>query len=79
MQAMALLGANLRRAMKARFPNDDLRAFSIRVGCSRATLQKMLKGDGSVALGKYLEAAQLLGVTTGFENLFTIEPSLFDD
>jgi len=39
----------------------------------------MLKGEGSVALGKYLDAAELLGVKDGFENLFTIEPGLFDD
>lgn len=79
MQAMELLGANLRVAIKARFPNDDLKAFSIRLGCSRATLQKMLKGEGSVALGTYLGAAELLGVKEGFEDLFKMELSLFDD
>ena len=79
MQNIISLGVNLRKSMKATFPNDDLKAFSVRLGCSRATLQKMLKGDSSVAIGKYLLAAELLDATQGFDNLFKIEPSLFDD
>lgn len=73
------LGRNLKAAIKTRFPNDDLRAFALRLGCSRSTLQKMIKGDGSVALGRYLDAAVLLDSTEGLEQLFAIKPSLFDE
>ena len=48
------LGGNLRRARKRRFPKDDLAAFALRIGVSRSTLQKMEKGDLTVALGEVL-------------------------
>lgn len=73
------LGQHLRRARQQRFPSDDLAAFSIRIGCSRATLQKMEKGDLSVALGKYYRAAEVLGLEATFEGLLKLEESLFDD
>lgn len=73
------LGANLRRARKDRFPTDDLAAFALRIGVSRSTLQKMEKGDLSVATGKYYRAAQILGLTETFHGLLHIEESLFDD
>ena len=73
------LGDNLRRARKRRFPKDDLAAFALRIGVSRSTLQKMEKGDLSVALGRYYRAAEILGLTDGFRNLLHQEESLFDD
>ena len=45
---LAMLGNNLRDARKRTFPHDDLAAFSVRIGVSRATLQKMEKGDLSL-------------------------------
>jgi transcriptional regulator with XRE-family HTH domain len=53
--------------------------FALRVGVSRATLQKMEQGDLSVAIGKYYSAAQVLGLTDAFNDLLKPEESLFDD
>ena len=79
MTQLPSLGQRLRAARKRRFPGDDLHAFAVRVGVARSTLQKMEQGDLSVALGKYHEAARLLGLEEGFEHLFEVEESLFDD
>jgi len=78
MNALAQLGNNLRQARKRRFPHDDMKAFALRVGISRATLQKMEQGDLSVALASYYRAAQVLELAAGFERLFEQEESLFD-
>jgi len=69
----------LRSARKKVFPGDDMRAFSIRVGVSRATLQKMENGDISVGLKHYYEAANVMKIEGGFDSLFAIKKSLFDD
>lgn len=79
MQKIAILGHNLRLARKHKFPQDDMRAFAIRLGVSRATLQKMEQGELSVSLEKYVEAARLLGCADAFNHLFLLEASLFDD
>ena len=73
------LGGNLRRARKRRFPKDDLAAFALRIGVSRSTLQKMEKGDLTVALGRYYRAAEILGLADTFGILLRQEESLFDD
>ena len=73
------LGAHLRNARKHRFPADDMRAFALRVGVSRATLQKMEQGDLSVSMSRYYQAAKLLGCERHFEDLFEMPKSLFDD
>ncbi|WP_143247506.1 helix-turn-helix domain-containing protein [Agaribacterium haliotis] len=52
-------------------------AFYVRLGVSRATLQKMEKGDLSVSLEKYYRAAQLLGVQDTFDGLFDMEEDFF--
>ena len=75
---LAMLGNNLRDARKRTFPNDDLAAFSVRIGVSRATLQKMEKGDLSVSLGRYYKVAKVLKMQSQIEGLFFKEPSLFD-
>ena len=79
MKYLPQLGTHLRQARKQRFPVDGLNAFALRVGVSRATLQKMEKGDLSVTLGKYYWAAEVLGLTDGFYQLLKPEQSLFDD
>lgn len=73
------LGKHLKIARKKYFPQDDLAAFSVRIGVARATLQKMEKGDLTVSFEKYYQAAQVLGLENGFDLLFSIEESLFDD
>ena len=73
------LGQNLRLARKKQFPRDNMNDFSLRVGISRATYQKMEKGDLSVSLKYYYQAAQLLGVENDFSRLFLLKGSLFDD
>ena len=73
------LGKNLRLARKKQFPRDNMKAFSLRVGISRATYQKMEKGDLSVSLKYYYQAAKLLGVENDFSRLFLLKESLFDD
>lgn len=72
------VGNHLKLARKKSFPRDDLAAFAVRIGVSRATLQKMEKGDLSVSLVRYYHAARLLGMGEQIENLFFKEPSLFD-
>jgi len=79
MNALNQLGANLRKSRKKHFPQDDMAAFALRVGISRATLQKMEKGDASVSLKYYFQAAKLLNAEQGFAELFLIEKSLFDE
>lgn len=79
MNSFPLLGQNLRSARKKRFPHDDMKAFALRLGISRATLQKMEKGDVSVSFKYYYQAAKLLSVEEGFNQLFVISASLFDD
>ncbi len=79
MNVLPVLGQNLRSARKKHFPKDDMRAFALRLGVSRATLQKMEKGDLSVSFKYYYLAAKLLSVEEAFTQLFVIKASLFDD
>lgn len=73
------LGLNLKDVRRRRFPADNLAAFAIRIGVSRATLQKMEQGDLSVSMEKYYRAAKLLGLERDFEQLLQMPRSLFDD
>lgn len=79
MDRLTNLGSNLRAARKKCFPQDRLPDFALRIGVSRATLQRMEKGDLSVSLGKYYQAAQVLGLDTPFLQLLQPPVSLFDD
>ncbi|MES9900666.1 MAG: helix-turn-helix transcriptional regulator [Sedimenticola sp.] len=79
MDYLEAVGSQLRTARKKRFSTDALKDFSLRIGVSRATLQKMEKGDLSVGLGKYFAAAKVLGLEANFDSLFQIKESLFDD
>ena len=79
METLAQLGNNLRLSRKKHFPYDDMAAFALRLGVSRATLQKMEKGDLSVSLKYFYQAAKLLNAEQGFTELFEIEKSLFDE
>lgn len=73
------LGSHLRLSRKKHFPHDDMAAFALRLGVSRATLQKMEKGDLSVSLKYFYQAAKLLDAEQGFSQLFVLEKSLFDE
>ena len=79
MHTLAQLGHGLRASRKKLFPKDNLDDFSLRIGVGRATLQKMEKGDLTVSMAKYFQAAEILGLTHNFEQLLTSEDSLFDD
>ena len=79
MGSLEQLGKNLRSSRKKHFPQDDMAAFALRIGISRATLQKMEKGDLSVSVKYYFQAAKLLNAEQGFSQLFQQEKSLFDD
>lgn len=79
MTELTELAKNFTAARKSHFPNDSLADFSLRIGVSRATLQKMERGDLSVSLDKYYRAAQILGLAASFDGLFKGEASLFDD
>ena len=79
MQQLPPLGTALQQARKKRFPADDQRSFALRLGVSRATLQKMEQGDLSVSLKSYYDAANLLDTQADFAALFTLKGSLFDD
>lgn len=77
--ALPALGQRLKAARKSAFPYDDLSAFALRLGVARSTLQRMEQGDLNVALSRYYRAAELLGTTGAFDQLFAREKSLFDD
>lgn len=79
MSTLEQLGNNLRLSRKKHYPHDDMAAFALRLGISRATLQKMEKGDLSVSLKYFYQAAKLLNAEQGFSQLFVLEKSLFDD
>lgn len=61
LEAAEILGRHLRTGRRRLFPRDSQQDFARRIGVSRATYQKMEKGDRNVALGSYLEAARLVG------------------
>ena len=73
------LGERLSKARKRFYPNDTQQIFAVRIGVSKATYSKMEKGDLSVSMDKYFEAAALLGLQEGFDQLFKVEKSLLDD
>lgn len=79
MKTLETLGQNLRKARKQTFSADDMTTFALRLGISRATLQKMEAGELSVSFAHYYRAAELLNLTNGFDRLFELDESLFDD
>jgi len=79
MDTLTQIGQNLRQARQKAYPNDTLDDFALRIGVGRATLQRMEKGDLSVSLGKYFQAAALLGLDAPFHTLLKPTQSLFDD
>ncbi len=70
---LQVMGQNLKALRKQRYPRDDQGRFAARIQVSRATYQKMEKGDPSISLGSYFAAAELLGVTRGWFSLFEPE------
>ena len=79
METIPQIGQNLRLARRKSYPDDTLEDFALRIGVSRATLQRMEKGDLSVSLGQYFQAAALLGLDVPFHALLKPKQSLFDD
>ena len=79
MNSLESLGKRLKSARKKCFPKDDMNAFALRIGISRATYQKMEKGQLSVSLKNYFMAAKILGMEDHFDHLFQLKESLFDD
>ena len=73
------IGEHLRDARQRRFPGDDQQTFARRLGVSRETLRKMEHGNPGVALGRYLEAAELLDCLDGFRGLFEPARDLFEE
>lgn len=65
-EAAKLLGARVRLARKRR--GLTVAQLAERVGVSRVTVQKIERGDPTVALGTAFEAATLLGVTLFHED-----------
>ncbi len=72
------LGERLRAARKKQFPNDDQKAFALRIGVSINTYNRMEQGYLNVAIKHYREAARVLQLQGPFDELFTLTPSLFD-
>lgn len=73
------LGTQLAHARKRYYPKDTQAIFALRIGVSKATYSKMEKGDLSVSLAKYYQAAVLMGLEDGFHQLFTLPMNLLDD
>lgn len=76
---LPLMGENLRKLRKKRYPSDDQKTFAFRIGVSKGTYVKMEKGDLSVSMASYVEAADFLGVRKGFDDLFIAEVNLFEE
>lgn len=77
MTQLPALGERLKIARKRLFPNDTLSMFALRLGLSRATLQKLEQGDMSVAIGTYYKVATLTGLDSQFDQLFALKKDLF--
>ena len=75
---LPMLGERLKSARKKKYPHDNLSQFALRIDVARSTLQKMEKGDLSVSIGRYYQAAHRLGLTASFDELFK-QDTLFDD
>jgi DNA-binding XRE family transcriptional regulator len=56
------VGEKLASLRKQFYPDDNQTTFAFRIGVSRATYQKMEKGDLTVSMHAYFKAAELLGV-----------------
>ena len=70
METIPQIGQNLRLARRKSYPDDTLENFALRIGVSR---------DLTVSLGKYFQAAVLLGLDAPFHTLLKPKQSLFDD
>lgn len=66
------MGKRLKTLRRAKFPGDDQKRFAARIKVSRATYQKMEKGDLSIAFASYYAAALMLGVEDQFSQLFEL-------
>lgn len=65
-EALALFGQMIKLGRKTRKMSEV--DFASRIGISRATLQKIEKGDPKVEIGFFFEAAHIAGV-----NLFDVQ------
>ena len=74
-EAAALLARQVRLGRKRRKWTE--RELAERAGISRATLQKIEKGDLSVAIGLVFEVAALVGVTLYDDERTTLEDDLY--
>lgn len=75
---LPIIGKNLKAARKRTFPDDTQYDAALRVGVSRATFQKMEKGDLSISLGAYINAARIYSSLDAFSELFNAD-SISDD
>ncbi|PCI70677.1 MAG: hypothetical protein COB38_07060 [Gammaproteobacteria bacterium] len=73
------LGVNLKKSRKNTYPDDTIAAFSVRCEIGLSTYKKMEKGDLTVALNYYYLAAEVLGSTSEFEDLFRKREDWFND
>lgn len=64
------IGEGIKLLRKQYYPNDDQKTFSFRVNVSRATYQKIEKGDLSVSMSSYYSVAKFLGIEDRFHDLF---------
>lgn len=73
---LARLAARLRELRLAR--NETQAAIAARIGISRETYRKMEAGDPSIALGRWIEAARLLGRLADWDAIFAPAENLFE-
>ncbi|NOQ77324.1 MAG: hypothetical protein GQ475_05975 [Methylococcaceae bacterium] len=76
---LPLMGNNLRQLRKKHYPSDDQKTFAFRIGVGKGTYIKMERGDLSVSMASYVNAAKLLNVSDGFQGLFVEETDLFKE
>jgi hypothetical protein len=73
------IAANLRKSRKKRFPKDTIADFAMRCEIGLSTYKKMEKGDLSVGMWQYAKSAKVLGLESGFDQLFKLEDDWFND
>ena len=74
-----VLGQNLRKARKEKYPDHSMDEFAELCDIGRSTYKKMEKGVLSVGMQQYYKAALMLELTESFAHLFESEEDWFSE
>lgn len=76
---LSSIGVGLKKSRKKMYPKDTMAAFALRCEIGLSTYKKMEAGDLSVGFNYYYMAAEILGHTSAFEDLFKEQEDWFND